>query len=320
VSTSIARPLFTPDSDALRFLPEGPYPLGPNRFSWVAIQHGAAATHGSLNLFDLATGTNDSHPLPGRPGFAFPTDRGNFVVGCERAVGIYAPADRSWTPFIEGIDAHTQNTIINDAVTWDGNLIFGTKDLEFKTKKAGLYLWRGRDRRLFTLRQDQICSNGKCVFPVSETSVELFDIDSPTRQVVAYRVDLETGTASSPRTVVDLRDDVGVPDGMTMTPDGSRLIISLYNPDPAPYGRTIAVEVSSGRIVQEWHTPGSPQATCPQWVESNGKAMLVITTAIEHMPEARRAAAPHAGCLFAVDTQEPWSKSTFGRLAPLYVE
>ncbi len=317
---SFAKLLFQPDSDALRFLPEGPYPNGPNRFSWVAIQHGATATTGSLNIYDLSTGVNRSYPLPGRPGFAFPTDRGNFVIGCERSVGIFSPSDGSWEPLVDGIDASIENTIINDGITWDGNLIFGTKDLEFKSKKAGLYLWRGRDRKLFQLRDDQICSNGKCVLPVGEKTIDLLDIDSPTRKVVAYRIDLERGTASEPRTVVDLQHELGVPDGMTLSPNASRLIISLYNPDPAPFGRTIGVSLDSGRVEEEWQTLGSPQATCPQWVEYQGKAMLVITTAIEHMPAGRRAESPNAGSLFAVETDQPWSKEIFGRLTPLFVE
>ncbi len=70
--TQTAQVLFRPSTSELRFLPEGPYPLGPSKISWVAIQHGATGANGSLNILDLATGVNESFPLPGRPGFAFP--------------------------------------------------------------------------------------------------------------------------------------------------------------------------------------------------------------------------------------------------------
>lgn len=312
--------LLDPGSDALRFLPEGPYPLGIDRFSWVAIQHGPEASFGSIEVYDFASKQSNSYRLPGRPGFAFPTDRGNFVVGCERAVGIYSPQNGTWSPFVEGVDSEVSGTIINDGVTWDGNLIFGTKDLEFRTKKAGLYLWRRSDRRLIQLRSDQICSNGKCVLPVDDHVIDLLDIDSPTRQVVRYRIDIKAGTISDPQVVVDLTDDVGVPDGMTMTPDGRSVIISLYNPNPAPLGRTIQVSLATGKIEQTWTSDGSPQATCPQWVNRQGKAVLVITTAVEFMPVERRAASPRAGCLFLVPTDLPWSEATFGRLTPVFLE
>jgi hypothetical protein len=58
---------FDPGSESLRFLPEGPYPLGSDRFSWVAIQHGAEASVGSLNIYDAKSWVNQSYALAGRP-------------------------------------------------------------------------------------------------------------------------------------------------------------------------------------------------------------------------------------------------------------
>ena len=144
-----AKPLPAPDCDALRFLPEGPVPLGDSLFSWVGIQHGADAKTGSLNLYNLATGVNQSFDLPGRPGFAFACESADtFVVGCERSLGLFNTATGSWQAFCDGIDADVDNTIINDGMVYENNLIFGTKDLEFATKKAGLYLYRGSDEQL----------------------------------------------------------------------------------------------------------------------------------------------------------------------------
>ena len=56
-----AQPLAVPDSDALRFLPEGPVPLQDGYCSWVGIQHGADSTSGSLNLLNLSTMENHCH-------------------------------------------------------------------------------------------------------------------------------------------------------------------------------------------------------------------------------------------------------------------
>ena len=312
--------LLDPGSESLRFLPEGPYPIDENRFSWVAIQHGPTATVGSLNIYDFKTGQNQSHELPGRPGFAFPTDRGNFVVGAERSIGIFRPEDGSWHPFVEGVDSGVAGTIINDGVLWDGNLIFGTKDLEFKTKKAGLYLWRRSDRRLIQLRDDQICSNGKVVLPREDGAVDLFDIDSPTRKVVAYRLDIERGQVDTGRLVVDLAEQLGVPDGMTVTPDWKSLIISLYNPQAASFGRTIQISLADGSVERQWHTAMSPQATCPQWVMREGKLVLIITTAVEHMPEDRLDESKHAGCLFYWQAGQATELSVLRNFLPTFNE
>jgi sugar lactone lactonase YvrE len=312
--------LFYPSDAGLRFLPEGPYPIADGRFSWVAIQHGGISKVGSVNVFDLRTKTNTTHELPGRPGFAFPTNKGRFVVGCERMVGLFTPGTSEFQVIAQGIDEHVSGTIINDGLTWDGNLIFGTKDLEFKTKKASLNFWRARDQKLFVLRNDQICSNGKCIAATGPDWIELLDIDSPTRKVVKYRINTEAGRIESEQTVVDLSYDEAVPDGMTMTLDGKSVIISLYNPNPAAYGRTIQVSLATGKLETEWCTEGSPQATCPQWVTLDGNLWLVITTAVEFMPAERQAASPHAGGLFAVPFGKLKNSQAFERITPLFIE
>ena len=138
--------LFRPETEQLRFLPEGPYPNGDDRLSWVAIQHGAAATTGSLNLFDFASGSNQSINLPGRPGFAFPTDRdGVFVTGMERQIGLFDTDSSSFKPLGDPVESGVKGTVINDGVVFSGGLIFGCKDLNFADAKAGLYLWRRSD-------------------------------------------------------------------------------------------------------------------------------------------------------------------------------
>ena len=147
-STMPTRLLFLPDSPELRFLPEGPYALPEGKFSWVAIQHGATGTTGSLCIYDLTTDVNHVFSLPGRPGFAFPTqDRHKFVVGMEHDLGIFDCDTLDWSPFCTGVDSDVVGTIVNDGVVFPQGLIFGTKDLQFAEKKAGLYLWRASDQQ-----------------------------------------------------------------------------------------------------------------------------------------------------------------------------
>ncbi|MCA9129084.1 MAG: SMP-30/gluconolactonase/LRE family protein [Planctomycetales bacterium] len=303
-STTIAEVLYAPKSDGLRFLPEGPTALGIGRFSWVAIQHGPLSQAGSLNIFDLATGNNLNYPLPGRPGFAKPTSReGVFIVGCERELGLFDTKDNSWTVLAGGVDSDVAGTIINDGTLYGDNVVFGTKDLEFKTPKAGLYLYRGRDQRLIKLQGQQTCSNGKDVVDAGDGGLHLIDIDSPTRRVVRYRLDLEQGTLGGCETIVDLAELPAVPDGMTLTPDEQSMIISFYNPNPAAFGETRQYSMINGQLEHVWQTPYSPQATCPMIIETaEGTVKLVITTAVEHMPEQRRPESKNAGMLFIAET------------------
>lgn len=310
LATLDAEVLYLSPDHQLRFLPEGPYALGNGKFSWVAIQHGATATHGSLNIFDLATRTNTSHKLPGRPGFARPTTDDNvFIVGCERELGFFNLKDESWSVLASEIDSDVTNTIINDGTMFGDNLVFGTKDLEFKTAKAGLYFYRGIDQKLFRMRNDQICSNGKDVIFAGD-GAQLIDIDSPTRRVVRYRLDIEKGELSDCETLIDLATMAGVPDGMVLTPDEQSAIISFYNPNPADHGETHQYSLINGDLERVWRTPQSPQATCPLLIEDvDGTIKLVITTAIEHMPADRQLKSPWAGALFI-------AKTNFGSAPP----
>lgn len=302
MTTTECSVLFRPESEELRFLPEGPYSLPGGRLSWVGIQHGGDSTVGSVNILDLTSGVNESFELPGRPGFAFPTSKsGVFVCGVERSVGLYDTADGSWSELATDIDSDVENTIINDGVVFEDCLIFGCKELEFKTKKAGLYL-RHTAGKISQLRSDQICSNGKAVLKSADGRHTLIDIDSPSKTITRCDLDLESGAVTEPEVIVDLSAEEVFPDGMVVTPDGNSLIVALYDPGDPAAGAARQYGLASGELEAVWTCPGSPRVTCPQLVKIDGHVKLVLTTAIEHMEADQKARHPNAGCLFVGDT------------------
>ena len=243
------------------------------------------------------------------PGFASPCESADaselptrFVVGMERELGIFDIADGTWSPFCEGVDAAVSNTIINDGLVHDGNLIFGTKDLAFAEKKAGLYLYRRTDRNLIAFRTDQVCSNGKMIRSDSDGNLKLVDIDSPTRLIVQYDLDIESGSLGPAEILVDLTADVGVPDGAILTPEGDGIIVAIFDPEVSAFGETRLYNIATGKLRRVWRTPGSPQNTCPALVPHDGGVSLVITTAVENMSEADFEKCPKAGQLFVGET------------------
>jgi sugar lactone lactonase YvrE len=295
--------LFRPPSEQLRFLPEGPYSYLDGQLSWVAIQHGADSTFGSVNLLNPATGQAESFVLPGRPGFAFPTDQpGIFVCGAERSLGLFDTSTKTWTEIVSEIDAAVDNTVINDGVIYDGNLIFGCKDLEFASPKAGLYLWRASDHRLIQLRDDQFCSNGKAVIEQA-AGLQLFDIDSPRKTITASDLDIGEGRVGQPTVIVDLTSEDLFPDGMILTPDHNSLIVALYNPHDVESGEARQYRIRDGALEAVWECPGAAQVTCPQLFRTASGVKLVLTTAVEHLAPERLANQPNAGCLFIGDTE-----------------
>ena len=179
--------------------------------------------------------------------------------------------------------------------------MFGTKDTQFKDPIAHLYLYTVDDNRVTVLADRQICSNGK-VFRTEGDSLVLFDIDTPTRKVVRYKLDVAARTATPDGVALDLADQIGFPDGMCDVGDGT-VIVAFYNPDFAAAGKAIRFDLATGAAVEGWTTPGSPRVTCPLLVKRPDGVKLILTTATEGMPAEMRAKCPNAGCLFIADTQ-----------------
>lgn len=285
-------------------LPEGVRALPDGRLSWITIQCGSDRTDGAVHVLDPARGENHTFPLPGRPGFALPTgDASVWLLGMEREVAWFDGGARTLQTIVDGIDAHTDGTIVNDAEPCRDGVIFGCKDTAFREHKAGLYFLRRRDTALFRLRDDQLCSNGKVVRELGAGRVELFDIDTPTRIVRRYELDTDAGTIDEARIAIDLRTERGVPDGMCGIPGTEDVVVAMYDPEPAAFGRALRCSLRDGRVLAEYRTPGAVQVTCPAWLPKKGGrgGTLVLTTASQELDAARLAQQPNAGCLFAVE-------------------
>ncbi len=288
-------------------MPEGPrllrnYPPSAETLGWVAIQHSASHTYGSINLLNLATLENRRLVLPGRPGFfAETTAPGVVLVGLERRLAycdLLSGQVEETGIELAGAD---ERVIINEGLAVEGGAIFGTKHLAFDQPIAGLYNIDADTRRIHTLRDDQICSNGKFLSRRG-AEVTLIDIDSVPRTISRYGLDSGL-TKILTRSIVVAPDSLpAVPDGLRPTLDGKSIIVAFYNPEPIADGLARQYSLSDGALQCEWLIPGSPRVTCPEFVELEGKVKLLFTTAVEGMPSEARKLAPGAGTIYIADT------------------
>ncbi len=239
VPTAEARVFVSPKSEEQRFLPEGPREVtvrGRPALAWVNIQTAEHATRGELH-FRFEDGSHEVVPTPGRPGFLLPTDAADTVfLGMDREVGLFHLADRRWEP-LATIPDQNPRTMINDGEAAPGGraVVFGTKDTKFADPIAHLYLYTLDDGQLSVLANGQTCSNGK-VFAVENGGLILYDIDTPRRFVVRYRLDLQFRTLEDQGVAVDLRGVDAFPDGM-VDGGGGTVVIAFYNPESVPAGR-----------------------------------------------------------------------------------
>ena len=301
----------SPDAEADRFLPEGPRAIlveDRPALAWVNIQTAGASTVGDIHI-RFWDGEHRRLRQHRRPGFFLPTDRPDtLLVGMEKDVGLLSLVTNAFTPLATIPDA-SPRTIINDGEVVPGGraVVFGTKDVRFADPIAHLYLFT-LDGRLTTLADRHLCSNGK-VFD----GLTLFDIDTPRRNVIRYRLDVEGRSIREDGIVLDLSSQAGFPDGMCAAGDRS-VIIAFYNPDAVPEGRAIRFDLKTGEALEEWTTPGSPRVTCPLLHPVGGTARLFLTTAVEGMPDEMRPRCPNAGSLFVADTSLSASPAEVVRL------
>jgi sugar lactone lactonase YvrE len=298
-----AEVLFRQPAETDRFLPEGPREVvvdGRQALAWVNIQTSATATSGEIHLL-FADGEHRRLSQAKRPGFLIPTDRPNVVlVGADKAIGLVDLATNHWTP-LATIDDPCPFTTINDGEpTPDCRaVVFGTKDVRFQEPIGHLYLYTPDDNRVTVLADGQTCSNGK-VFEQTDDGLFLFDIDTPKRNIVRYRLDIERRTLTLDGPAIDLSMIAGFPDGMVDGGNGT-FVVAFYNPDPVADGLAIRIDRTGG-IIEEWRVPQSPRVTCPLLVRRDNRIQLILTTATEGMPEAIRNIAPDAGNLFIAPT------------------
>lgn len=288
-----------------RFLPEGPRVVtldGREALLWVNIQTAPNARTGAVHVRYFDDGEQGVWNLRGRPGFAVPTDRpGTVLIGLEKQVGLLDLESNEFTP-LATIPDDNPRTIINDAEVVPGGraVVFGTKDTQFRDPIAGLYVYRLDDHAIILLAGDQTCSNGK-VFAHYGGDLVLFDIDTPMRTVVRYRLDLGRHAVAFDGVALDLRGEPGFPDGMRAADQGT-VVVAFYNPEPVPTGRAVQYDPATGERIAEWLTPGSPRVTCPCLVSRPDGVKLVLTTATEGMPADLMEKCPQAGFLFLADT------------------
>ena len=295
-----AKVWLTPERDEDRFLPEGPRALtlsGREAVAWVNIQTAADAVTGAIFARFWDTGEVLRFDLHDRPGFFLPTTRPDtLLLGAGKRLLLYKPLTREVEELATIPDA-SPRTIINDGEVVPGGraVVFGTKDVNFAEPLGHLYLFATDSRRLTQVAGTMTCSNGKVLHRHLDR-LDLWDIDTPRRDIRRFEVGLDPPAATATRDRLDLSGEAGFPDGMCDAGDGT-VIVAFYNPEPAAHGVAKRFRLADGAVLDEWRTPGSPRVTCPLLV----RGKLILTTAVEGMPADQRSACPHAGSLFIAD-------------------
>lgn len=130
-------------------------------------------------------------------------------------------------------------------------------------------------------------SNGIVWSPDAAT---MYYIDTPTRRVMAWDYNNETGEISNPKTAIEVPEEMGYPDGMTIDEDGNVWIalwsgsaVGCWNPETGELLRTIGVPAKNVTSVA---------------FGDDDLGTLYITTARQGTSDEELEKFPHAGGVF----------------------
>jgi len=186
--------------------------------------------------------------------------------------------------------APEQNRMNDAACDPQGRFWAGTKAHDNRVGAAALYRL-DRNGEVAVMLDGLTISNGLGWSPDGGT---MYLIDTIPGVVYAFAFDGERGTISDARVLIDMHDDDGAPDGMTVDAAGDLWVaiwgagqVHRYSPD--------------GLLSQVLHVPAVQTTSCA--FAGPGLGWLYVTTATEDWTDQQRRAHPAAGLVYRFDTE-----------------
>ncbi len=234
--------------------------------------------------FDPRTSENVSVEVGQKIGTIVEVEGGGFVVALKDGIYGLDFSTGKLDKWCDPMEGDEQNRSNDGKAGPDGRLYVGGAG-----PRGGQSLYRiERDRTSYEVIETGVtCSNG-LVWSLDNKT--MYYIDSPARVVWAYDFNLDTGSISNRRVVVDVTSEACVPDGMTIDAQGMVWVafweggcVRRYNPN-------------TGDELQRIELPVSRVTSCAFGGEALEK--LYITTASVGFEDADWEREPLAGGLF----------------------
>ncbi len=228
--------------------------------------------------------------LPEMVGCVVPRKSGGVIVALQNGIAALDIETEKLTYLLE-IEKHLPANRFNDGKCDPaGRLVVGTMAIQATPGAGALY---SIDKNLQVKKLlDNLCISNGMGWSL-DYSIFYF-IDSPTRKVMAFDYNLETGDIRNKRVIITVPKVMGVPDGMTVDEKGMLWIalwggscVSRWNP-------------LTGKLLQIFPIPALNASSCT----FGGLEMdeLYITTARQGMNKAQLNKFPLSGSIFRFKT------------------
>lgn len=239
-------------------------------------------------IFDPATGINREHVVGEPVGTVVPAQDGKLVLALRHRIVSLDVATGTLTD-VASLEPRDGMRFNDGKCDPAGRLWVGTMVERGEPGTASLYCLH-QDLRLEARLGGLSISNG---LAWDRAGTQLYYIDTPTRRVDRFDYAVASGALSNRRTVLELPEGRGFPDGMTIDEE-DYLWVALWGG-----GAVVRIHPETGRIVAEVAFPVTNVTSCA----FGGPELetLYVTTARAGRSADALQSEPLAGSLFAVN-------------------
>ena len=273
--------------DAGADLGEGPsWDAAASRLLFVDI------TRGVVHRFDPRTGNTASIDVGQPVGAAVPTTSGQVALAVQDGFALLDPLTDQVTR-IADVEVKVPETMMNDGKCDPaGRFWAGTKDIEGRRPLGSLYRVDA-DHTVVPILSGVTISNGLAWSPDHGS---MYYIDSPSHGIDVFDFQMEDGSVSRRRRLIELPQEWGLPDGMTVDREGF-LWVAFWG------GGAVRRMAPDGRVVSVVTLPVSQVTSCA--FGGDDLSDLYITTARNGLRIDQLREQPGAGGLFRFRPEVP---------------
>ncbi len=246
--------------------------------------------HGKkLWWFDPATEDAGSIDMPDRVCCFAPRATGGFLLALAHELALFDPKSRAFESFFP-FEPDNPNTRLNDGRTdRNGNFVAGGMN-EITEEADSSVVLVTPDLQVRTVIEKVSCANSICFSPDGRT---MYFTDTPDQQILAYDYDAAAVALSTPRPIVDMHGEPGIPDGSCVDAEG-------YVWNAEWMGRRVIRIAPDGRIDRVVEVPVD-KPTCCAFGGTDLDTLYITTSRLGSTPE-RLAQEANSGGLFAMKT------------------